>query len=299
MVSVIIPCYNCEHTLARAIESIIRQTYKPIEIILVNNNSNDATPDSLAMYQAKYPDTVAVYHERKRGAPAARNCGLQHASGEWVQFLDADDELLPAKIEQQVQIARFAEADVVAGECLLKYTSADQTITIPRPTDPDIWKGLITSNLGITSANLWRRTSLLGVGGWDEELSSSQEYDLLLRLLQNNAKIITDKHINTIVHFSDNSVSKSTDTERKKEVLNNRINLRLRIKNALIEKQMLTTRLARIIDTYIYTEIMHYYKFFPRYAGSLLRQYKLNVSIIRKLRLKAKQFLKDIKLSLS
>ncbi|RYY37993.1 MAG: glycosyltransferase family 2 protein [Sphingobacteriaceae bacterium] len=299
LVSVIIPCYNCANTIGRAIDSVLRQVYQPIEIILVNNNSTDETPEVLTSYQKLYPDKITVLNQPKPGAPAARNCGLYHAGGKWIQFLDADDELLPAKIEKQMQLAEANQADIVAGECLLKYTSENEATTIVRTTDKDIWRGLITSNLGITSSNLWRRATLLDINGWDEELTSSQEYDLLLRLLENKAKVVTDQLMNTVVHFSGNSVSKSTNVERKKEVLNNRISLRLRIKETLERQQMLTVRLSRIIDIYIYTEIIHYYNYFPDYAGALIRKHKLNVSVVRKLRLKAKNFLKSIRFLLN
>jgi hypothetical protein len=86
----------------------------------------------------------------------------------------------------------------------LKYHSEDTEVT--RRTDSNIWKGLITSNLGITSSNLWRTaSSLLRVKGWDEDLSSSQEYDLLFRLLKGRANVSVDKSLNTIIHFSTNS----------------------------------------------------------------------------------------------
>ncbi|MEO3407292.1 glycosyltransferase family A protein [Mucilaginibacter sp. CAU 1740] len=285
MVSVIIPCHNCEKTIDRAIKSVLQQSYKHIEVILVNNNSTDNTFQRLLRYQNIFPGKIKVLDELKKGAPAARNTGIKKAQGEWIQLLDADDELLTSKLERQVLIGEENDADVVAGESMLSYISKSKEVNVVRHTDVDIWRGLITSNLGITSSNLWRKTALDQVNGWDEELSSSQEYDLLLRLLQNGAKIITDKAVNTIIHLSTNSVSNSPSIERKKEVLNNRIALRLRIREQLIATGQYTFNLERTIDNYIYTEILSYYKLFPKYAVELLKTHKPNVKFSLKLRL--------------
>ena len=73
MISIIIPCYNCEKYLHRAIESVFSQTYSDYEIILVNNNSTDNTINIINEYKKKYPDIIKVLHENKVGAPAARN----------------------------------------------------------------------------------------------------------------------------------------------------------------------------------------------------------------------------------
>ncbi|MBD1363070.1 glycosyltransferase family 2 protein [Mucilaginibacter sp. ZT4R22] len=293
MVSVIIPCHNCESFIERAISSVIAQSFKDVEIILVENNSTDNTFDALIDQQCKYPELIQVFKEAKKGAPAARNYGLKHAKGEWIQFLDADDELLPDKISKQLRIAADTNADVVAGECLLKYHNNNTEVT--RRTDSNIWKGLITSNLGITSSNLWRTTALLQVKGWDEHLTSSQEYDLLFRLLKNRANISIDRSLNTIIHFSANSVSKTTDKEKLKQILNNRIQLRMRIKNELRYRSLLTPQLHSAIDNYVYTEITNNYASFPAYANSLLQQYNLRVSLLKQMKFKTKLYLKQLK----
>lgn len=293
MVSVIIPCHNCDSFIERAIDSVIAQSSKVFEIILVENNSTDNTFNTLKDLQCKYPNLIQVFNEPKKGAPAARNCGLRYAKGEWIQFLDADDELLPDKISNQLKIAHNTHADVIAGECLLKYNGGKTQVV--RHADTNIWKGLITSNLGITSSNLWRQTSLLQAKGWDENLTSSQEYDLLFRLLKNQANISIDKNLNTIIHFSDNSVSKTNDKEKLKRILTNRIQLRLRIKNELRYRALLTPELHAAIDDYIYTEITRNYTSFPEYANGLLQQYKLRVGLLKQMKFKTKLYLKQLK----
>ncbi|MDB4919449.1 glycosyltransferase family 2 protein [Mucilaginibacter sp.] len=288
MISVIIPCYNCASFINRAVDSVLRQTYQNIEIILVNNNSTDDTLSLLKDYELAYPDKIYVYNETKKGAPAARNYGLSKAKGEWIQFLDADDELLPNKLQKQYDITRINSADVIAGDCLLKYDINGKITDIIRYVEKNVWKGLITSNLGITSSNLWQKKKLFKVDGWDEALTSSQEYDLLFRLLKNNAQIVRDDSINTIVHFSGNSISKSKNKEKMMKILDNRIVLRLDIRDYLKSSGLLTNELAQVIDTYIYTEIMRYYHSMPDYAKELLKKHPLKVKIQHILKLRSK-----------
>lgn len=294
MISVIIPCYNCAGFINRCIDSALKQTYQDIEIILVNNNSTDGSLQLLLQYQSEFPGKIFVFEEHKKGAPAARNHGLHKAQGEWIQFLDADDELLPDKLQQQLNIAIKAGADVVAGSSLLKYNIKNKITQIIRHADANVWRGLITSNLGITSSNLWRKRALLDVHGWDETFSSSQEYDLLFRLLKNGAKVVADNSVKTIVHFSDNSISKSRDKKRLTQILENRINLRLKIKNELRASNMLTHQLAQAIDTYIYTELKNNYFAIPEYAGDFMKKHRLNVKYSKVISLNAKAFLKRL-----
>jgi glycosyltransferase involved in cell wall biosynthesis len=272
----------------RSVDSVLKQTYQNTEIILVNNNSTDNTLFLLRDYEFAQPDKIHVYNEYRKGAPAARNCGLNKAKGEWIQFLDADDELLPNKLQIQYDLAISGNADVVAGDCLLKYNLNGKITDIIRRVQQDPWKGLITSNLGITSSNLWRKEALVNVNGWNETLSSSQEYDLLFRLLKSNSQIIPDNSINTIVHFSENSISKSESKEKMMQILDNRIILRLNIKKYLESAGSLTRKLTEVIDTYIYTEIMRYYPSIPVYANELLKKHPLKVNVRRILKLRSK-----------
>ena len=295
MVSVIIPCYNCSRTIDRAIKSVMSQNCLDIiEIVLVNNNSTDNTLEILNNYKRQYPDFISVYSELKKGAPAARNHGLRVSKGNWIQFLDADDELLPNKIAKQLALAIENEADIIAGGCLLKYQSAKKTYDIYRTVTSDVWHGLITSNLGITSSNFWRKSALLDIHGWDEGLTSSQEYDLLFRMIKHSAKLFSDQEFNTVVYFSDNSVSKSSNKQRFQQIIENRINIRLQVKNELQSRSLLTPDLKLAIDTYIYTELINNSPQLGNYTADLLNKYKPDVKLETVLKLKTKLFLNKV-----
>ena len=111
-VSVIIPCYNAEKYLAQCLDSVAAQTLKNIEIICVDDGSSDRTPEILSQYAKKDPRFVILTQENKN-AGAARNNGLQHARGEFLSFLDADDFFEPEMLEKMVDAAQLQNADFV------------------------------------------------------------------------------------------------------------------------------------------------------------------------------------------
>lgn len=268
MISVIIPCFNTEDYLGRAIESVLMQTFTDYEIILVNNNSSDNTSQIMMAYTTKNPNVFKIFNEYKKGAPAARNKGLYKAKGEWIQFLDADDELLPDKLQKQITIALSSKADIIAGSCYMHRTVKGKiNITIRDVETNDVWKGLLLSKLGITSANLWRTKAVLSSGGWNEARTSSQEYDLLFKMLKNNYKIDFCLLPLSIVHVRENSIHRSLEEQRFIEIIDNNMNLRLDIKGHLKSKSLLTNQLKYTTDTYIYSHLLNSKEILPTSAN--------------------------------
>ena len=206
LVSVIIPCYNAAAVVERAVASVFAQTQRPLEVICVDDGSTDGTRQVLAGLQQQHP-ALQVIHQSNGGAPRARNVGLAAATGQYVQFLDADDELLPDKIERQVVIAGAHAADMVVGSC--RILNLDGTSTVHAAASGNPWQLLPRVQLGITSSNLFRRAQVLSVGGWDEGLKSSQEYDLMFRLLKNGATVAFDEAPGTLVHRQQGSITQT------------------------------------------------------------------------------------------
>src|SRR5690606_7649734 len=237
MISVVIPCYNAAAFLERAVKSALKQSVSGMEIILVNNNSTDETADVIQDLVDKYGREANIIHadEPKKGACAARNKGLSLAGNDFIQFLDADDEILEGKLKRQLQLIESANADIVAGTYEFVAPNAIIKRRLKKPHQ-DVWKGLISTQLGITSANLWRKEALLKIDGWDESLSSSQEYDLLFRLLKRGNLLVRDYELSCFVYAEDNSVSRSGNVERTNRIVDNYVNLRLRIREYLMSK---------------------------------------------------------------
>ena len=183
-VSILIPCYNAERWLGRAIESALAQTYSHTEVIVWDDGSTDGSPDLIASYE---PDIQWHQAPNQGGTAAARSRLLERASGTWIQYLDADDYLKPDKIAQQVDYLQTTEEeiDVVYGPVTMQYEEEDETtkevLPIEYPDDP--WASLVTWDLPQTGSPLWRKEALLDVGGWKEDQPVCQEHELYLRLL--------------------------------------------------------------------------------------------------------------------
>ncbi|MCF8261497.1 MAG: glycosyltransferase family 2 protein [Melioribacteraceae bacterium] len=232
-VSVIIPTYNVEKYIRECLESALCQSYTNIEIICIDNNSTDNTINYLKEKQAQHPDRITVGVEEKQNASAARNKGIKLAAGEYIQFLDADDLLDEHKIERQMNIIREANyPDFIASAFIRVSLSGGETVIDINSIDS--WLGLLRAQLGITSANLFKKDSILAIDGWDESLSSSQEYDLMFRLMKNNATISFDEiPLTKIRERASGSISKINE-EKNVERL---IELMLRIKFYLEENK--------------------------------------------------------------
>jgi glycosyltransferase involved in cell wall biosynthesis len=113
-VSVIIPTYNCGAYVGSAVESVLAQTYSPIELVVVDDGSTDNTADILRPYLGR----ITFITQMNRGVAAARNAGIAHSTGDLIAFLDADDLWHPEKLAQQVRLFE-AEADI--GVCFTNY----------------------------------------------------------------------------------------------------------------------------------------------------------------------------------
>lgn len=256
LISIIIPCYNAKSYLPECIDSALQQVYKSIEIIVVDNNSTDDTLIILEQYQKKYPSIIRVYTEKKQGAPAARNKGLLMAKGDWIQFLDADDIIYPKKIKEQVELIHSSlDCDLIISNYCYKI-SESETVKIAY-IKTDLWQSLLRGRLGITSSNLWRKEKIEQVGGWNENMNSSQEYDLLFKLLKVNANVIFDSNFNTLVRRQLNSISNSSANQHL--IWRTLINQRLQVKDFLKNTHPLYYKKNEtLIDQVIIEHLSHY-----------------------------------------
>ncbi|MBD0332717.1 MAG: glycosyltransferase family 2 protein, partial [Chitinophagaceae bacterium] len=293
-VSIIIPCYNSESYVRRAVDSALKQTYKDCEILLIDNGSSDNTGNILADYQNKNPKKIKVLHESKKGAPAARNRGINESQGEWLQFLDSDDELLPNKIEHQVQITDGA--DLIIGNRYKRKQIGNKIIEwleeaeIGKP-----WLGLIKSRLGNTSANLWNRKSVLAVNGWNEQQTSSQEYELMFRMLKSRAVVRFCSHPETIIYVRNDSIVRSPSESKTSEILQNKIKLRLQIRDYLKVNGLMTKELAREVDTYIFDRLMKYKDKAPEYVQKTISEVNLKIPLYYRLQYRMKRIESKLK----
>ena len=114
-VSVIVPFYNVGPYIEKCLESLVNQTLEDIEIILVNDGSQDNSDQKVKQYQIKYPYKIKCYEKPNGGLGDARNYGINYATGEYIAFLDSDDYIEPTMYEEMYQMAKQENADMV--EC--------------------------------------------------------------------------------------------------------------------------------------------------------------------------------------
>ncbi|USD43542.1 glycosyltransferase family 2 protein [Vibrio sp. SCSIO 43135] len=105
-VSVIIPTYNCKQYLNKALSSVVEQSHRDLEVIVIDDNSNDGS-DELLQYWASVDSRIKVLNQPGLGASMARNIGIAQATGDYIAFLDADDFWLPNKIVDQLELHQF------------------------------------------------------------------------------------------------------------------------------------------------------------------------------------------------
>ena len=129
-VSIIIPVYQVENYLERAVDSAIAQTLPEKEIILVDDGSDDASPQICDRYAQEYPDLIHVIHKENEGLGLARNTGVRAARGEFIAFLDSDDTVEPEMYEEMYQKAVEQDDDIVMCDVKIIYVDENRTSTV-------------------------------------------------------------------------------------------------------------------------------------------------------------------------
>lgn len=183
-VSVVIPTYNRSEMVERAVRSVQAQTYTNLDILIIDDGSTDDTRQHMAALQEDDNRLRYFRHETNRGAQAARNSGMRVATGNYIAFLDSDNEWLPQKIEKQMALftARPASPGVVY--CGFSRVNFEQLVMcnyIPEFRG-QIYTHVLQDWLTDTSTLLVRRELLEKIGGVDETLRAYHEWDLCIRL---------------------------------------------------------------------------------------------------------------------
>lgn len=186
LVSVIIPCFNVENTIVRAIASVRAQDYPALEIIAVDDCSTDGTRRILAE-QERLVSITRISLDRNEGAAAARNEGLKRAKGEYIAFLDADDEWLPTKLSKQMALitARPHMSFVACDHALVDlggriYPLYDSELVPAEGSEA--WRMLLAYSFVATPTVVARRSAIEEVGGFDTALAIGEDQDLWIRL---------------------------------------------------------------------------------------------------------------------
>lgn len=210
-VSVVIPCYNSASTLSQSVTSVLQQTYRPLEVIVVDDGSSD---DSVQVARS-FGEPVVVVAKENGGPASARNVGIRSSRGDFIAFLDSDDLFLPTKIERQVAVAReVAEPALVFTG--VKRTFGKDTYRPPSPEykvyqgeEPINFRTLWEKNWITTSSVLGHRLVFEDLL-FDEDplMQGAEDFDLWLRIADRHPIHYLDE-ILTVYFVSDGGHSRS------------------------------------------------------------------------------------------
>jgi len=202
-ISVVIPTYNRKHTLPRALDSVLAQSYKPFEIIVIDDGSSDGTID---MIKSKYP-SIKLLESLKpskslkgyspKGVSVARNVGIEQSKGDWIALLDSDDEWVPDKLIKQVQLLKKNEGSVF---CHTNEIWIRNGIRVNQHKKHQKYGGYIFKEcLDICrispSSVLIHKSIFEDIGLFDESLKVCEDYDLWLRITSNYPVLFLDEFL--------------------------------------------------------------------------------------------------------
>lgn len=255
LISVIIPTYKRNEKLLRALSSVLKQTYKNFEIIIVNDDIED---NDLQLDLKKIKDSrIVLYNnERGKGANGARNTGVLKSKGKYIAFLDDDDEWLPYYLKNKFE--KLDETDENIGLALCNYFIEDKIKWKQSNIKPDIaiLPNLVKGEISIgASSNIFmKRTVIDTIGLWDEALLRQQDLDFVIRVL--------DKYGVTIDNRYDLKVYGHNEPNPKK---------------AFVQREVFTKKVEKYISKLNIKDIDQYYSnHFRRQANYLVQLKEYN-----------------------
>lgn len=222
-VSVIIPAYNSEKFICESIESVLKQTFKHYEIIIIDDGSNDNTKNKIE----RFKESINYLYQNNLGPSVARNSGLKVARGQYIAFLDADDIWLPNKLELQVEFLD-RNPDIGLVSCDALAFNEQNVLIASMSKERNLYSGwvferLLRENFLNTDNVLIRKQVFKDVGMFNEVLKFCEDYDLWLRIANKYRIGYIDKILTKYrIHTSNRS------GQNKKDVIFTHLNLMLK-----------------------------------------------------------------------
>ena len=182
-ISVIIPTYNRAKYISEAIDSVLRQTFKDCEIIIVDDGSGDTTKDILKRYNGK----IRYYYQDNLGVSAARNKGIKESKGEYIAFVDSDDLWLPNKLDKYIlQFEQDSSCALITGNMFIIDQDGNRVEGVKPSNSPGVsFKGLIKYGSGLCSTFMFKKSVFDSVGLFNESLSCLEDLEICIRVARN------------------------------------------------------------------------------------------------------------------
>lgn len=252
-ISAIIPTYNREKLIARAIESVLNQSYPPAEIIIVDDGSTDNTK---AVIEAISDPRIKYVYQENKGAGAARNTGVINASCDWIAFLDSDDTWRKDKLLHQVEYLKANPQYKMVYTPYILHTLNGEEVHVPFNSDIDMLEGnifkylLVINSVGMPTI-LMTKEMYRAVGGIDESLKCIEDWDFAIKCSENNLIGYVDEEL-TDAYFTGGSVSgnsKGMFEIRCKTIAHYREDLeRFNLLNVAIDSLLEQAQRAQLLD---------------------------------------------------
>ncbi|MCD4756687.1 MAG: glycosyltransferase family 2 protein [Arcobacteraceae bacterium] len=187
--SVIIPCYNSEKSVVRALDSVVNQTFKDFEIVIVDDGSNDNTKTIIHKYFKNQKNIKYKYMYQKNSGPSkARNYAVKNSVGKYLSFLDSDDEWHKDKLQIQYDCIQKLKIKFVSSSYTINEFKDIENISIKE----FIFNDFLISNRTSTPCTVIERNLFEEVGGFDESLSYSEDYNLWLKISLKETLVFID-----------------------------------------------------------------------------------------------------------
>lgn len=250
LVSTIIPVYNRAAMLREAVASVLAQTYRPIEILIVDDGSTDDTARVADELAQMHPQEIRVIHQGNTGAGLAREAGRQTARGEFIQHLDSDDLLLPQKFENQVEGLRaHPECGVAYGKT--RFYSRGETVVVAawKRTGEEIatmFPSFLESRWWGTSTPVYRRQLIDLVGPWTS-LRNDEDWEYDCRIASHDVRL----------HYVTDFVSEERDHEGPRLSTGGSTN-QLKLKHRAVAHALMLKHAQRAGITEMTPEMRHF-----------------------------------------
>ncbi|WP_429063689.1 glycosyltransferase family 2 protein [Aeromonas bestiarum] len=209
LISIVIPCYQQEMYLERALDSVMIQDCRSLEVIIVD----DGSTKPVVLPVKNYSFQIKLLRQSNQGLSAARNTGIKHANGKLIKFLDADDTLLPGCLAAQAASIRLLPGTI----SIIGFSEINEDNDLSREVFPafgDVIPALMIDNLAPVHSFLFHKCDLLDVAGFDTTTRTEygcEDYDLVFRMALNGNSFITIHKIGAVYHRRDGSMSSNLD----------------------------------------------------------------------------------------
>jgi glycosyltransferase involved in cell wall biosynthesis len=263
LVSILIPCHNAQRWLRQCLDSALGQTYTNIEVIVVDDGSTDQSPQILREYAGR----IEFEARPHGGGNAARNRLLQLARGQWLQYLDADDYLLPGKISRQMAyVAANPCVDVVYSPLTLLKEPSGETERFPVEHKTDFVANFLAWNF-TTGSLLFRRGALESAGRWNESQVCCQDAELLLRLILQKSRFGLVEGYDMIYRQHGNDTVSKRDPER---TIQERMKLTDQLEKHLVDSKQLSDKQKAALARARFESARSLYVWDPRGSRKLM-----------------------------